>query len=245
MKKENIFTMFAFHLRRQSKIKNKNRLKLFLLGLFILVVVDVLAVLAFQKSAEVAIPFSDSPESSDGIIVFHGDRSGNGQDIGPGSIARMQMAEKLLQDDKGKGIFCTGGARPEIGYFGCVLMREHLVAVGLNQDKIFADTRSNDTISNIHEALMAASFHEWKSMTLVSDQMHLIRIKVLLDKFPDKPKIIFAPVNGNMFAGVGKFFQIWKRAHYELLAWIAWKLIPTDVYRFLLDKIRGRYVPMN
>lgn len=201
--------------------------------------IDLVLSLLFVSLAQVLVP-SDVPVNNvDGIVVFHagGDLDGLDRE----SIRRMEKARALYAMSKPKGVFCAGGARQSQGYFGCEMIIQAMIERGVPADVTDFDKHSNDTRSNLNEALGWVAAQNWQRVIFVSDAMHLLRIRYLVEEFASRPQISFISYGYAVVSGVAEYLHIWYRVHYELLAWAAHAIFPTSLYRDILDIIRGPY----
>jgi uncharacterized SAM-binding protein YcdF (DUF218 family) len=132
--------------------------------------------------------------------------------------------------------FVIGGARPARGFYGADDMATFLRNRGVSAHRIFQGRLSDDTFSNVHELIALTHAHQITHLTLVSDALHLMRIRFLLQSASPPPP------EGLRMEGVptSPFVAPWHiltRPLYELTAW-GMMLLPSRVQRTFLGWVR-------
>jgi len=198
------------------------RLRRFLVWL---VVIDLTATFLFWGVTR----FVDQSRNLNGGtgVVFYTD---NNKD----AAARIAKAVNLLKAGKLDRLYMVGGHRPQEGWLGSQEMA--LIAArgsGLG-GRISADVESRDTISGLENLARDAKNKAPGEIVFVSNCMQLMRAKAIYNAQPDhQPK-----VQGVCPPGDINPIDIWRRAHYEVGAWVLFAL-PENWRDYILDRLRG------
>ena len=198
------------------------RLRKFLIWL---VVLDVTATFLFWGVTR----FMDQSHSLTGGtgVVFYTD---NNKD----AAARIAKAVNLLKAGKLERLYMVGGHRPQEGWLGSQEMA--LIAArgsGLG-GRISADVESRDTISGLENLARDAKKKAPGEIVFVSSCMQLVRAKAIYNAQPDhQPKVLGVCPPGDLNP-----IDIWRRAHYEVGAWVLFAL-PESWRDVILDRLRG------
>jgi uncharacterized SAM-binding protein YcdF (DUF218 family) len=164
------------------------------------------------------------------VVFFH---SMNKQGVlAPGQISRLETTRQLYQRGSVAHILCVGGARPQQGLFGSVISKEWLVSHGVPASRVYADTASFDTRSNLAIAARELAVRPGQTVVLVATPAHLYRI---LQWMPmTNVPVACAP------APYGGFFPWWDAVNHELLALTARRLLSERAYAALIGIVRHR-----
>jgi uncharacterized SAM-binding protein YcdF (DUF218 family) len=160
----------------------------------------------------------------DGAIVFYANDA-------TGDRERLSMALRLWREGAADSLYFVGGARSS----GSWAARQARIAVsaGVAPERVGSDLASFDTETNVASACAAIGRSQWGRVVLVSDAMHIVRIRYLLQRSACAAVPTFAaPTPSPNFA------QTWRRAHYEALAWAVDVLLPRSVRTWLLHLLR-------
>lgn len=129
---------------------------------------------------------------ADAGIVFFGDFDNN-YNLGSWQLARLDKSVELYNNNTIKYIICVGGNRVSHNIFGSKLSAQYLISRGIPKDKIYYDTASFDTKSNLDEAYKIISSHKFNKIAYISDCTHLFRISL----FSEYPNYCLQKVNYN------------------------------------------------
>ncbi len=165
---------------RSSNLRPRRRLHLLrrLLGLFLLVAL-VWSIYVYQKIAEVAS--EDDAVPADAIAVF-GAAEYSGR---PSPIfhARLDHAVDLYQKQIAPYVITLGGGSDkDSGNTEGGVGRDYLLAKGVPFTNILAETRSIDTVQQVHRLAAIAREHDFRHIVVVSDATHLFRIRELCEE---------------------------------------------------------------
>lgn len=198
-----------------------------------LVVVDVLGVLAFYRYIEGATPRKDNGPFDAGVVFFADERS-----IGAMTVRNLNIALDLYRQQAFPVIVAIGGSRPAIGFFGSEGMRDWLGERGVPPEAVRTERASFDADSGWAAMLAQLRQLDARRVTLVTDPMHQLRLR---QRFNQAPDIEFI-VNTYRYDATTPPFSLiekWYRAHYELTAVVAERLIPQSLYVLLLRLVRA------
>lgn len=149
---------------------------------------------------------SRAPASkADAAVVFFGDWGAQTQ-------ARVGKAVELLSSGKAGAIILAGGCRPAEDRDGGKLMTQMAVSRGADPLRLFPDMCSYDTRTNLVGAAEVATREHFTTFILISDALHLQRIRRLAHETPALAGA--AEVVGQSSSP----FWAWSRAHYEIAA---------------------------
>jgi uncharacterized SAM-binding protein YcdF (DUF218 family) len=152
------------------------------------------------------------------------------------TVHRLRAGLTALERCEQALAFVIGGARPNRGFYGSDDMATFLRDHGISQERIFQGRYSNDTLSNVNELMAFMHTHHITHLTLVSDALHLMRIRWLLVRAsPLLPSLITLG-----YAHTSSFVHPWHiltRPLYEIGAWSV-MLMPTSIQRTLLAWVR-------
>jgi uncharacterized SAM-binding protein YcdF (DUF218 family) len=165
-------------------------------------------------------------QRADAAIVFFGD-------WGAQTETRVGEAVDLLASGEAGAVILVGGCRPTEDRNGGELMMRFALAKGADSSKLFPDTCSYDTRSNLEAVADIAAREHFTSFIFISDALHLQRIRALARKMP-------AFVNAA--ESVGQSFSpawAWTRAHYEIAA-LAVNALPSGARDSIVRSSRGQ-----
>ncbi len=162
------------------------RLSLFLT---FIILIDLLLVTAYYNYATnwVDQHTTCNENYETGLVFFHSVHERT-HELMPGSISRLQSAYQLYQNDKLNQFIVAGGNRKKRNYpnidqpSGAKLMAEWLISKGVDANKVFIDSCSYDTVSNIENATRLQKQHNLGSLMCISSPLHLFRIQHLIQK---------------------------------------------------------------
>ncbi|MBI4690071.1 MAG: YdcF family protein [Nitrospirae bacterium] len=176
-----------------------------------------------EKSADVGIILTGFIDSKNGIDDE--------------TRRRINHASKLYNNRLFVRFFCAGGARPHKNFYGAEMVKNELIAYGINKDIIYSERISNDTRSNLKEAFKMIENNGWRSVIIISSPLHLYRaqglvpysknIEVSLSAYPyadSNPKI--------------SLITLWKHIHYEWAAFFS-AALPQPIYAMIKKIIQS------
>lgn len=188
-----------------------------------LIVVDMALAASFGAWAE-SRARRDGAQNAEAAIIFYADSPRGERD-------RLATAMALWREGRVGRLYFVGGARPSGS--GAARQAARAVAAGAPADLVASDLISFDTETNVVSACAAITQQHWRSVALVSDAMHIVRIHYLLRRAPcAATKAIAAPTP------TPDFGQTWQRAHYEAVAWVVDVLLPPSMRVWLLRQLR-------
>lgn len=146
---------------------------------------------------------------------------------------RLAKAAELARQCPSSQLFLVGGARPHRGYFGSEDMARQLEAMGLGRQRLRTGRASFDTLTNVHEMRAMAAAAGADRLALVSDALHLFRIRAVFGEPAPGMELLFFPASGE--AGLARIVT---RANYEAAAWLA--MLAPEALREFVFKLTGR-----
>jgi hypothetical protein len=181
------------------------------------------------------IPARDT--SADAAIVLF---SGFEGEVGVDRETQRRLAATvaLYRDKRVRYVLCIGGARPRMQIWGAKRMKQVLLSAGIPSDVILLDLQSNDTISNIEQALRILKERNLGGALVVSSPIQLSRIRpiVVKNRFPGR--IDLAPYDYLTCTPEVTRLEIWLQIHHEWLARAADAVLPPALYRTLIGLLR-------
>lgn len=209
----------------------KNAIVVMILFLFI----DSFASVLYFKFAEVNLPPVIYSKVDVGVVFSH-----DSSIITPEAKRRLNHAMILYKNGKIGNILCVGGGRSDKSLKGSKLMSEYLLDRGIPSDYVFYDQHSNDTLSNINEAIRIIGEKKFNSVVLISSRLHLYRMKILLLKNKYKNiRFKYEPYSYNDSKPPTNYASLWIDIHHEWIALALNKVLPARTYRNLVDWLRG------
>lgn len=173
---------------------------------------------------------ADTPDAiaplppSDAVAIFYTSEQ-------PDLRLRLEAARNILEAGKAHDIVCLGGARPWRHYYGCEDIAAGLAKSGIARDRLVADRSSNDSVSNVEALDRIARKKEYRSVILVSDSLHLLRLS------PDVRRMRANLAISRFASGLGGYFNILRRAQWEVPAWLS-RLLPRELNLALIRVTR-------
>lgn len=172
----------------------------------------------------------------DALIVFFGDFEKSG-DLGRESLRRLHLAVELYKGNIGKNVIFVGGRRPSRDLSGSRIMAKRAVEGGIKPSNIFYDRSSRDTLSNWSEAEKIINGNNFKEVILISSIFHLIRIERIM-RMRNSMRIFFASYREDNALPPRSLGERFCDYNYNLLAYIAYLLVPSRWYRAIVDRMR-------
>lgn len=204
-----------------------NRLARWLLAVVgAVLLVDLASMLALIMLAGPA----DTPEAiarlprADAVAVFF---TSEQPDLG----LRLQAARDILDAEKAREVVCLGGARPWRHYYGCKDIVDGFAKSGIDRDRLVADRSSNDSVSNVEALDRIARLKGYRSVILVSDSLHLLRLS------PDIRRMTVNLAISSYASGLGGYLNILRRAQWEVAAWLS-RALPRELNLALVRMTR-------
>lgn len=218
----------------KTNVKARATVARFLFGLLFLFVLDSIAVQSYYHLARSTVNTMSIPESSDAGIVFFGS-FGPYEGLSAQSAARVQHAANLYHEGKIQYIIAVGGLRENRERSGAALLVDALVKKGVSSDAVSLGAGSYDSQTNWKEAFDVIKANGWKSVVLISSNLHLYRLKGIVHD--DTLAIYFSPHPYDS----GNLLEQAKKVHHEWLAHLATALLPEQTYQSLLNVLRKRF----
>ena len=147
--------------------------------------------------------------------------------------ARVAKAVQRLRDGRVSKLIMVGGSRPASGYLGSQDMIEEAAMLGAGRNQLQHDSGSNDTWSNLENALKLIPDAETTRIELISDALHLVRIEFILWRLGFKGSANFVSCKITETT-----FSYFARMNHELLGY-ALLIIPRPLATKILDQLRA------
>lgn len=149
--------------------------------------------------------------------------------------ARIDKGIALLEAGKVDRLVMVGGHRPQEGIVGSQDMALTAIRRSGYGARIMADVSSRDTISGLKTLASQPGLNKAEQLVFVSNCMHLLRARIIYQSVTQGgPKARTACAKASLNP-----IDIWKRAHYEVGAWIVY-VLPESWRDALLDRLRGK-----
>lgn len=149
--------------------------------------------------------------------------------------ARIDKGIALLEAGKVDRLVMVGGHRPQEGIVGSQDMALTAIRRSGYGARIIADVSSRDTISGLQTLASQPGLSDAEHLVFVSSCMHLLRAKIIYHSVTHSgPRARTACAKASLNP-----VDIWKRAHYEMGAWIVYAL-PESWRDAVLDRLRGK-----
>jgi hypothetical protein len=149
--------------------------------------------------------------------------------------ARIDKGIALLEAGKVDRLVMVGGHRPQEGVVGSQDMALTAIRRSGYGARITADVSSRDTISGLQTLASQPGLTDAEQLVFVSNCMHLLRAKTIYQSVTHGgPKARTACAKASLNP-----VDIWKRAHYEVGAWIVY-VLPESWRAAVLDRLRGK-----
>jgi uncharacterized SAM-binding protein YcdF (DUF218 family) len=202
------------HINCSSRIKRK------LQALFFVVLlvggVDAICGYLWFRWVELDAPPVRNAAAEAAIVPFSGFGTKSGVDSE--THRRLSATLSLYWDKRIRYVVCVGGARPSMGLSGSGRMKEVLLSAGIPEAAIILDLQSNDTISNMEQALRILKEQNLDSAVVVSSALQLYRIRRILAGSGFSGRIDLAPYDYSSCNPRVTWPELWLQIHHE---WIA------------------------
>ncbi|WP_405082779.1 YdcF family protein [Paenibacillus chitinolyticus] len=142
----------------------KKQIKLILaFGLFVVLMIAV-------KNAGSFLVYTEEPVKSDVILVLSGDRG-----------ERTEKGAELYKNGVAPYLMFSGGEVYRNSRMAD-LMKEHAMELGVPEQAIVLEDRADSTYENAVFSKKVIEKHAFKSVTVVSSDYHMRRVKLLFDR---------------------------------------------------------------
>ena len=215
--------------------RKRSRVGLILIALF--VAADVSGTVGHYWVVREGVRSDRLPTHRIAVILFSGfDADGK---LDGETLRRIHHAVESVAQEDSCLILCCGGARPQSGRSGSLLMRDYLLERGYNPSSVVAETTSNSTRSNIRTAAAILGSSNVGEATLISSPIHLPRVRHTATRESGGIAFDFTayplehgkpPVNPA---------TVYCQIHHEWVAWVAEAILPDAVYHNLLNRFRS------
>jgi uncharacterized SAM-binding protein YcdF (DUF218 family) len=205
-----------------------NRIKKIFRGILTILLIDIIAVTVFWvSSARYTGDYNDTFDC--GIVFFHSiTKSG---DLSDESVKRCLKALQLYDESKLSNIICTGGLKINFPRTGSRMMKDYMIAGGVNAQNIFADTVSHSSLTNWRESLKIIREKGFKKIIIISSPSHILRLKYICRELGLYIEYItFTPDSG--------IFDIFIDSNIEFGKWIFLLVLPESFSDWVKDLIR-------
>lgn len=211
----------------------KHKKGLFYIVLAFIVSMDLIGTYFFFRHAENA--FLKSIQTAyDAAVLFWADNASLEKE----SLRRILHVKSLYDSGLISHIICVGGSRPQKNFCGSQAMRQELARLGVPPRRIMEECRSYDSIGNWQQALRLITRHHFHRVVLVSNSLHLLRLRRIVENRPNDLQIGYAPYPFESAKPPVCFPEIYFKVHREWLAYAFYTLLPTAAYRYLVSSIR-------
>jgi uncharacterized SAM-binding protein YcdF (DUF218 family) len=177
------------------------------------------------RSIEVALEVGPVASGTVYGIVFY-------DDCDTARLARVARGVERLKAGAIDGLVMVGGWRPARSYVGSQVMADEALALGVPAARLRHDANSNDTWSNLRNALRVLQGESPASLELVSDRLHLARITLLLRSLAVEHSVRLVAT-----AEDGSGWRYFARLNHELAAYL-FLLLPRGPAEALLVRLR-------
>jgi len=144
-----------------------------ILNLLTLLLVSLMFWLSYLRVAIVSFASSNVVKGSDVAIVLGASVWGRPS---PVFRERINHAIKLYKKGNIKKIIFTGGIGDNKKYAEATVAKIYALTRGVASNDILVETISKTTIQNIQQAKKLISIHQFKTVVLVSDPLHMKRV---------------------------------------------------------------------
>lgn len=202
---------------------------------FVLCIADLVCTLLYLHGATQGAGELPEVKSDVGIVLFSDfDRGG----VDAETLRRMHFTKDLFERGWFDHILCAGGARPRRHLVGSELMKREFSAIGVPPDRVHAESRSNDTRSNVEEALKIARQKGWGKATLVTSPLQMVRVREIVRDRAASPALYLAAYSyAECHPRIG-WTTLWWQTHYEWAARAVLRLLPGRLYKGLVNFLR-------
>ena len=219
----------------------KKRFKRTVLVVCACVIVDAAACLALFTF--LSRPGVEAAPAKAGIVLYGGIRAL--PELDRETMRRINRAFGLYSDGSIEYLLCAGGKRSKKGYHGARIMADKLRVLGVPRDRIYREDESNDTVSNLENALAVANSHGWETVLIISSPLHVWRIKRIISsngsasRAAERIAIGYAGYSYTDCTPRCGMLEIWGYMHYSGIAVLAGKALPDKAYRTVIDMLRN------
>ncbi|GAB4335490.1 MAG: hypothetical protein Kow0089_05230 [Desulfobulbaceae bacterium] len=183
-------------------------------------------------------PFRFPPPSGQFQVaaVLFNDFNGTYDGINDETKRRIHRAMSLLERNIVDRLVVVGGNREGSERHGAQLMADYLLAQGVPADKITVADTSRDSLSNLEELERIAHAERIETIGLVSSPYHLRRIQTM--RLPLRTGLRYVPWDPFSCTPPLTRSEVWFSAHYNMAAYLAQQLLPSELYRGVVYWIR-------
>jgi uncharacterized SAM-binding protein YcdF (DUF218 family) len=133
--------------------------------------------------------------------------------------ARLDHALALYEHKIAPVVLTLGGSAPGDKYSEGEVGAAYLMANGVPQKSIIAETESRSTDEQVHHIVVIARTNGYKRLVIVSDPTHLFRIREMFAS--EGLSVMTSP--RQQIATVGSSSE-WQQVWHEVLAYTGWRL---------------------
>lgn len=220
-------------------MKNKILYSIFVLSF--LIIVDIIASFLWFK-AITEKEDSTLKEKTEVGVLFMGSFNKSYTGLGKDTLRRIHHGTDLYKGRLIDTILCVGGTRPNIQVFGSIIMKDRLIDQGVPSEKILAETKSYDSVTNWQMAAQLIKRNRWKTVVIISSPLHVYRLRKIISQKPMSGlRIFYSPYPYQAYQeGLLKLslFEMWRQVQHEWIAYLTTTVLPDSVYRSILRLIR-------
>ena len=192
-----------------------------------LILLDLFAVMAFWGATS-RLATAGEIGGGMGVVFF--------SDYRDDRARRVDKAVALLENDVVDRVMTVSGNAPIDGEVGAVDMALLMIMRGVQDQAVYADGRSSETVSGVRSAVKHAAATDEKRIVFISECMHILRVRAVASR--ELPANI-APAFVCVEREAGDVWGAVRLAHHEFGAWILYAL-PHDWAEGLRAVAKGR-----
>ena len=113
-----------------------------------------------------------------------------------------------------------------------------LTSTGIASDRILAETKSFDSTTNWKAAMNLIRERGFQKVVLVSDPLHMLRLRAIAEKNAHNLSIRYAPYRLNTVKPSISPATVYWYVHHEWIAVATGMILPEDTYRSLISFFR-------
>lgn len=164
------------------------------------------------------------------VVFFHGfNKQWNG--LSNETKRRLDYAISLFNKGQAGILIPCGGNKVERELSGAGLMADYARLHGVPRDRIFVESSSYDSATNIQNILKLMKDKGFRSAVFISSPHHIKRLRKISQETGGDFKITFASYSPSDCQPALSRLEIWQAAHYDFLANLAQTILPAAHYK--------------
>jgi uncharacterized SAM-binding protein YcdF (DUF218 family) len=210
------------------QIKKNIRTVIFLIFTFILIA-DICIVVGYYSFVANFFEMHKSNQKTDVALVFFGDYNFVKKAFDSDTKKRLEHVLNLYHSNKTENIICVGGYRRTENFTGSIYMRNYLINKGVDRHRVFNDSGSFDTKSNLKLAKEIIEAKKFQKIALVSSPVHVYRISMLIEG----DSIFYSPYKYKN-QSIKDYLYLYRSIHHEWIAFFLSTILSVENYAKLL-----------